>query len=54
MLNDDESHEQVGSLAESAISQHEMYLSWLAAGFTPEQSLDLLKVVITEIMRGAA
>lgn len=49
-MSDD--HEDLTSLTESAISQHEMYLSWIAAGFTPEQALDLLKTVLAQVMGG--
>lgn len=53
MLNNDDSEDPLGSMAEAAISQHEMYLSWIAAGFTPEQALELLKTVVAEILRGS-
>lgn len=52
MLSNDDSENSMGSMAEAAIGQHEMYLSWVAAGFTPEQALELLKTVVTEILRG--
>lgn len=51
MLNDDEDSAPLYSMSESAISQHEMYLSWREAGFTPEQAMELLKTVVTEIVR---
>lgn len=35
---------------EGAIVQHELYKSWLAAGFTDEQAMELLKTVITNVM----
>jgi hypothetical protein len=54
VLSDDEGPEFLGSLAEAAVGQHEMYESWVAAGFTPDQAMDLLKVVVAEIIRGAA
>lgn len=44
--------EPFSGLMEAMISQHEMYLSWMAAGFTEDQAMELLKVVITEIVRG--
>lgn len=56
MLNDDEHDEgmdHVGSMDASAIGQHEMYRSWVSAGFTPDQAMDLLKVILTETMRGS-
>lgn len=54
MLNDDdENQDALGSLSEMAISQHEMYLSWVAAGFTPDQALELLKTVVSQIVRGS-
>lgn len=42
----------LSSLTEGAVWQHEMYLSWIAAGFTPEQALELLKTMIMQIVRG--
>lgn len=39
------------SLSVTSISHHEMYTSWIAAGFTPEQALELLKVFIAEVLR---
>lgn len=54
MLNGDgDEQSQLGSMTAGALSQHEMYLSWVVAGFTPEQALELLKVVVTEIVRGS-
>lgn len=53
MLNDENAQDPMGSMRETAISQHEMYMSWLAAGFTAEQALELLKTVVAEIIRGA-
>jgi hypothetical protein len=53
VLND-EPQNLPGAMMETAISQHEMYLSWVEAGFTPEQALELLKVIISEIVRGGA
>jgi hypothetical protein len=41
-----------GTMAEAAVGQHEMYLNWINAGFTPEQAMELLKVLVTEIIRG--
>ena len=38
-------------LQTGAVNQHEMYLSWVQAGFTEEQALDLLKAVITSLIR---
>jgi hypothetical protein len=49
----DEQPEIIASLAEAAISQHEMFTSWVAAGFTEAQALELMKVVVAEILRGA-
>lgn len=42
-----------GDWAETAVSQHEIYTSWVAAGFTPEQAMQLLLTVVTEIVRGS-
>jgi hypothetical protein len=47
----DECPETIASLVEVAISQHEMFVSWVAAGFTEAQALELLKAVVTEIVR---
>jgi hypothetical protein len=41
-------------LQEGAVNQHEMYISWVAAGFTEAQALDLLKAVITTLIRAVA
>lgn len=49
----DEEPEVFASLSEAAIGQHEMYMSWVNAGFTETQALALLKVVISEMVRGA-
>lgn len=43
----------IGDLAEAAAAHHEMYLSWVGAGFTPEQALELIKATIVEILRRA-
>lgn len=48
-MNDNE--EFMGDMNEGAIAQHEMYQSWVHAGFTPEQALDLVKAIITEMVR---
>lgn len=42
-----------GELMEATLSQHEMYTSWMRAGFTSEQAMELLKVVVTEVVRGS-
>lgn len=34
-----------------AVAHHEMYTSWIRAGFTPEQAMDLMKVVVAELLR---
>lgn len=41
-------------LAAAAVQQHELYRSWVDAGFTEEQALDLLKTIITAGIGGAA
>lgn len=48
-----EPKEPLSELMEATVSQHEMFLSWIAAGFTDAQALELLKVVIAEVTRGA-
>jgi hypothetical protein len=54
VLNDDSFQPADESLLAAAIGQHEMYLSWLHAGFTPEQAMELLKTVVSEVVRGAS
>jgi hypothetical protein len=49
----DESLDPLGSLSEAAVGQHEMYTSWVAAGFTEHQAFELLKVVVGKIVEGA-
>lgn len=34
------------ALQVGALQQHEMFLSWIAAGFTEYQALELLKAVV--------
>ncbi len=41
-------------LAAAAVQQHELYRSWVDAGFTQDQALDLLKAVIAAGIGGAA
>ena len=38
-------------MGEGASQQHELFMAWVAAGFTEAQALELLKVVIAEGMR---
>lgn len=47
-MNDD--IEFTGALSQLAAGQHEMYTSWVNAGFTPEQALELLKVWVSAIV----
>lgn len=49
-----ESEDPMSALLEATISQHEMYLSWIQAGFTPDQAMELLKVFISEMVREAS
>jgi hypothetical protein len=53
MLPDDEIEQvdPITGLGEGAVGQHEMYLAWREAGFTETQAMELLKVVITELIR---
>lgn len=37
-------------LAGAAAQQHELYLGWIAAGFTEAQALELLKAFITALV----
>lgn len=50
----DDFDESLGSLSEAAVGQHEMYTSWVAAGFTEDQAFELLKVVVAKIIEGAS
>lgn len=45
--------ETPNTILDGAIVQHELYLSWVQAGFTPDQALELVKAVIIETLRGA-
>lgn len=47
-----EPEDPFSELSQATVSQHEMYLSWVDAGFTPAQAMELLKVVVAEIIRG--
>lgn len=49
-----EFQEPISELGEAAVAQHEMYLAWVNAGFTPDQALELVKTTIVEILRRAA
>ena len=44
--------EPLSELVEGAVNQHEMYMAWIEAGFTENQSLELLKAVLTSLIRG--
>lgn len=46
-----EPEEFLGGMDEGAVAQHEMYLAWVQAGFTPDQALELVKAVISEVFR---
>ncbi len=39
---------------EGAVVQHELFKAWVAAGFTDEQALELLKAVVTAMIRKAS
>jgi hypothetical protein len=39
------------ALTEGAAQQHEMFLAWMAVGFTEDQALELLKTAITAAIR---
>jgi len=41
-------------LQASAVAQHEMYLAWVMAGFTTEQSMELVSTVIYAMIMKAA
>lgn len=34
-----------------AAEQHTLYVEWVRAGFTPEQSLELVKAVIVAVLK---
>lgn len=42
-MGDNQPQEPMTPLATSAAQQHEMFLAWVAAGFTEPQALGLLK-----------
>lgn len=48
----DEIQDPMGALAEAAVSHHEMYVSWIAAGFTQEQAFELLMCVVSNMVGG--
>lgn len=47
----DEPQDPMGALAEAAVSHHEMYISWINAGFTEEQAFELLVNVVSNMGR---
>ncbi|MEI5520701.1 hypothetical protein WB388_08810 [Streptomyces brasiliscabiei] len=44
--------EPITELAAMAAQNHEAYEAWVAAGFTEQQALELLKAVITAHIKG--
>ena len=50
----DEESEIFSALEEAAVGQHEMYTTWVKAGFTEQQAFELLKVVVGELARGVS
>jgi PIN domain nuclease of toxin-antitoxin system len=40
----------ITNLATASAQQHEMFLAWVAAGFTEAQALELLKAFITAMV----
>lgn len=49
----DEPQTPFSAMAQVSISHHEMYTSWIEAGFTPEQAFELLRTVIVQVLGGA-
>ncbi len=48
-----EPFEPLTDLAVAAAHQHELFLAWVDAGFTPDQAMDLLVAVVVELFRGS-
>lgn len=46
----DEPQDPMTLLAVASAQQHEMYLGWIAAGFSESQALELLKAFITAMV----
>lgn len=42
----------MGDLSQVAIAQHEMYTAWVDAGFTADQAMDLVKVMLMRMLCG--
>lgn len=49
--NDGAPADPMTAMAEGASSTHELYLSYLGAGFTPEQAMYMTAKVITAFIR---
>lgn len=41
------------SMAESAVAMHEIYISFIDAGFTEDQAMEIVKTMIVEGVRGS-
>lgn len=50
-MADEVPEDPLTALQAGAFQQHEMYLAWLAAGFTDYQALELLKTLIIAMIR---
>ncbi|MFJ2110641.1 hypothetical protein ACIOEX_01710 [Streptomyces sp. NPDC087850] len=49
-----EPSDPISQLAEAAVQLHELYLSYISAGFTEGQALDMVKAVLLASIGGAA
>ncbi len=45
-----EPNDPITPLTAGAAEQHEMFLAWIAAGFTEAQALELMKAAITAVI----
>lgn len=50
----DEPQSPLTELAAAAVQQHELYRSWVDAGFTEQQAMMLLVTTLTALLGGAA
>lgn len=53
-MTDQEPVDPISELRQLAAQIHELYLEWVAAGFTETQALDLCKAVLVANAGGAA
>lgn len=51
---EDGAEEFLGSINEGAITHHELYQAWMAAGFPEDRAFELVKTMIIETVRRGA